>query len=271
MESIGFGRQSDVYEHDGQAFKVYKDWVSIEQIQYEADISQKVAAVCSFAPEFYGMIEQDGKYTLKFEYIKGNMLAAVLGRNLFKLKKNAQRLGKLHRQVHENTVSGLRTTADKFERSLLQYKYINQDNLNKLMEFLKKSEKAVSLCHGDLHPENVIVEDNGKMRVIDWVDAYCGDPLSDVARTYYLLKHGTPPGEKPNFLRTVEQQAKVLIGREYLKSYFNGNSIPVKDLDMWGLIIRIHRYWEGIEEEKEALEESIAFGIEHLLNHELEC
>lgn len=264
MKSIGSGRQADVYEKDGQAFKVYKEWVPIEQIQYEADISQKVAEICSIAPKFFGLAEQDGTQVLKLEYIQGKLLTSVMGRNIFQLKKTAQQFGKLHRKIHESSVPGLKTITEKFEWRLHQYKDIDADSLNKLMEFLNSSEKRV-LCHGDLHPENVIVEENNRMRVIDWVDAYCGDPLSDVARSYYLLKHGTPPGKKSNYERMTEQPAKEFISRVYLKSYFDGRPIPIRELDMWGLIIRICRSFEGIEEEKDALKQSIDLGIRKLL------
>lgn len=264
MKSIGAGRQADVYVKDGQALKVYKEWVSVEQIQYEADVSQKVAEVCKYAPKFFGLEQQDGKYVLQLEYIQGKMLTTTMKGNLLQLKKYAQGLAKLHREIHGYAIPGLRTAKDKFEGSLNRYQDINADNVNKLMEFLQNS-KEESLCHGDMHPENVMVSENGEMRVIDWVDAYCGDPLSDVARTYYLLKHGTPPGKRSGFGQIMEKQAGELIGREYLKSYFKGKPTPMKDLNMWGLIIRIHRYWEGIEEEKADLQKSIAFGVHKLL------
>jgi|LSQX01.2.fsa_nt_gb aminoglycoside phosphotransferase (APT) family kinase protein len=265
MKLIGTGRLSDVYEHNGQALKVHKDWVSIAQIQYEADISEKVAEVCRIAPKFYGMEKQDEKVVLKFENIQGKILSDVMKKKLLQLKKIARGMGKLHREIHQHTISGLKTTADKFEKSLLQYKDISTENLNKIMEFFNQNSDQNHLCHGDLHPENIMVDRNDKMRVIDWMDAYSGAPLSDVARTYYLLKHGTPPGDRTRFDQFVEKQAGELIGREYLKSYFEGQPIPVKDLNMWGLIIRIHRYGEGIEQEMQALEKAIAMGIKRLL------
>ncbi|NLO38654.1 MAG: phosphotransferase [Ruminiclostridium sp.] len=264
MKAIGTGRQADVYEKDGQAFKVYKEWVSIEEIQYEADISQKVAEVCSIAPKFFGLVEQDGKQVLKLEYIQGGLLSSVMSKNIFRLKKNVQQMGRLHRKIHENTITGLKTVTEKFEERLLQFKDIDPDSLNKLMAFLNNSDKK-ALCHGDLHPENIIVDDTNKMRVIDWVDAYCGDPLSDVARTYYLLKHGTPPGERSNFEQLAQKQAGEFIGRVYLKSYFDGKPIPVRELNMWGLIIRICRSFDGIKEEQEPLKQSIDMGIQKLL------
>ncbi|CAN5564984.1 aminoglycoside phosphotransferase family protein [soil metagenome] len=42
------------------------------------------------------------------------------------------------------------------------------------------------LCHGDLHPGNVILSVDGPV-VVDWFDAARGDPVADVARSSTLL------------------------------------------------------------------------------------
>jgi hypothetical protein len=61
MRKIGAGRQAEVYEdNNGLAVKVYNSSVSIKHIEYEADISVKVAQACKKAPRFYGL--WDGCY-----------------------------------------------------------------------------------------------------------------------------------------------------------------------------------------------------------------
>ena len=44
------------------------------------------------------------------------------------------------------------------------------------------------VCHGDLHPGNVILTPDG-VRVIDWFDATAGCPTADLARTCLLLRY----------------------------------------------------------------------------------
>ena len=57
---------------------------------------------------------------------------------------------------------------------------------------------APRLCHGDLHPSNVILSPVGPM-LVDWFDASRGDPVGDVARSWLtLLGDGKqPPGHLP--------------------------------------------------------------------------
>jgi fructosamine-3-kinase len=42
------------------------------------------------------------------------------------------------------------------------------------------------LCHGDLHPLNIL-GDVDKPMIVDWPDACRGDPAADVCRSYVLL------------------------------------------------------------------------------------
>ena len=47
------------------------------------------------------------------------------------------------------------------------------------------------ICHGDLHPFNLLVQDNGTVTVIDWTAAVLAEPAFDVAFTSMLLAN--PP------------------------------------------------------------------------------
>lgn len=46
--------------------------------------------------------------------------------------------------------------------------------------------------HGDLHPDNLVVDDDGLVAVIDWGDLTAGDPATDLAIAWLLL----PPGPR---------------------------------------------------------------------------
>ncbi len=54
-----------------------------------------------------------------------------------------------------------------------------------MISHLPVSPRTV-LCHGDLHPSNVILTDDGPM-IVDWFDACRGEPVAEVARTSLLL------------------------------------------------------------------------------------
>ena len=54
---------------------------------------------------------------------------------------------------------------------------------------------ATVICHGDLHPFNLLVDERGAVIVIDWTAAACAPPAYDVAFTALLLAN--PPLDAP--------------------------------------------------------------------------
>ena len=52
------------------------------------------------------------------------------------------------------------------------------------LNMLRQLPDDDKLCHGDFHPDNIIVAPDGLV-VVDWANAVCGHPLADVARTAY--------------------------------------------------------------------------------------
>ncbi|MDR3080942.1 MAG: aminoglycoside phosphotransferase family protein [Streptomyces sp.] len=51
------------------------------------------------------------------------------------------------------------------------------------------SERPFCLLHADLHRENFIVDDQGRLWTIDWELAVLGDPLYDLATHLYLMRY----------------------------------------------------------------------------------
>ncbi|MDF3141050.1 MULTISPECIES: aminoglycoside phosphotransferase family protein [unclassified Streptomyces] len=51
------------------------------------------------------------------------------------------------------------------------------------------SERPFCLLHADLHRENFIVDDEGRLWTIDWELAMLGDPLYDLATHLYLMRY----------------------------------------------------------------------------------
>ena len=47
--------------------------------------------------------------------------------------------------------------------------------------------ELVTWLHGDLHPQNVLVEDGELVAVIDWADIAAGDPATDLGSIWMLL------------------------------------------------------------------------------------
>ena len=70
------------------------------------------------------------------------------------------------------------------------YKRQEQLDENLRYELLTRLDgmpKHTKLCHGDFCPSNIIVGDDGKWYLVDWVHASQGNASADVARTLSLI------------------------------------------------------------------------------------
>lgn len=89
------------------------------------------------------------------------------------------------------------------------------------------SRDAAVLCHGDLHPFNLLTASDGTITVLDWTGAAVAPPAFDVAFTWLLLRD--PPLEAPLALRPVIRAGGRALARRFLHAYRTAN--PSASLD----------------------------------------
>jgi aminoglycoside phosphotransferase (APT) family kinase protein len=78
-------------------------------------------------------------------------------------------------------------------------------------------EERVVLCHGDLHPFNVLVADDGNFTVLDWSAAMLAPATYDLGFTSLMLAE--PPLVVPGALRAVVRRAGRALSRRFIRAY----------------------------------------------------
>ena len=78
-------------------------------------------------------------------------------------------------------------------------------------------EGATVICHGDLHPFNLLIDDADHVSVIDWTAAIRAEPAYDVAFTAMLL--ATPPLDAPGPLGAVIGWVGARLARRFVAKY----------------------------------------------------
>jgi tRNA A-37 threonylcarbamoyl transferase component Bud32 len=264
LKRIGIGRTAETFINDGgRALKLFYDFMPEEAARYEFSVSKKVAEVCDLAPVVYALKHREGRMGIEYELINGRMLVDLFPSHPLRIKVLARRMAVLHRAIHGCSLCTVRSATDVYEKSIKDYPDISDKARSVLLRFLEQSNGSV-LCHGDFHPENILVGNTGNYKVIDWITAFYGDPLADVARSLYLMQSGKSPEKKPLLLRLAEAVFRRVIAKEYLQAYFQNSSIPENKLRIWDTIIRIHRYDEDIPEEREDLRRTIKSSLKNL-------
>jgi aminoglycoside phosphotransferase (APT) family kinase protein len=73
------------------------------------------------------------------------------------------------------------------------------------------------ICHGDLHPFNILVNDAGDVTVLDWSAARLAPAALDVALTNLLLSE--PPVAVPAVFAPVVRAVGRLLARRFRRAY----------------------------------------------------
>ena len=100
------------------------------------------------------------------------------------------------------------------------------------------------LCHGDFHPGNVLLAEQGEV-IIDWIDATCGNPLADVARSTMIALGSVASDQIPNpFIKALVR----LFHAIYIRHYFRLRPGGEREYRRWLPIVAAARLSEQIPE-----------------------
>jgi aminoglycoside phosphotransferase (APT) family kinase protein len=186
-EPIGSGTRSTVYEcGSGRVAKVPFAGTPDAWIRYESTYTAAVRAAGAPAPEAVGVVEIDGRSVGVYEHIVGPSMWDQVVANPASASDVGRDIAELHLSILElSPPATLPRRCDRLAGKLRRAAATIDARLLEAFEVVPFTD-AMSLCHGDLHPGNVIVSDRGPV-VIDWFDACRGSAVADVARSSLLM------------------------------------------------------------------------------------
>jgi aminoglycoside phosphotransferase (APT) family kinase protein len=115
--------------------------------------------------------------------------------------------------------------------------------LGRALGVLPRAATAPRLCHGDLHPGNILMSARGPM-VIDWFDASRGDALADVARSTLMVRlDGAQP---PAHLPGADAATLAAVSGAYLGRLAERLPLDGGELARWQAVNAVARMAEGV-------------------------
>lgn len=186
---VGLGRTAEVFLHGhGQVLKLYRASGQPPGVEEEFMAGRLAHELGLPVPRPFGLLRQGGRTGILYEYLHGGtVLDAIRGRPFDQLRALGL-LARLQHAINAHAVSGLVN-----QRGALRHRIDGArvpDGLRRAaLAALARLPEGSCLCHGDLHPGNVILAPEGP-QVIDWQNATVGHPAGDVARTALLLRYG---------------------------------------------------------------------------------
>jgi aminoglycoside phosphotransferase (APT) family kinase protein len=236
---IGFGRSSEVFDYGpDQVLKLYRVPWEPAAVLNEFDATQLAWTLGLPVPAPVRIIEEDGRTGIVFARLQGRSVLNRYARDPLGLLVAVGRIARLQSRIHARHAVRL-PSQHAMLRSQIAKARVSDSVKRSALAVLDHLPDGSSLCHGDLHPENVICTPHG-LHIVDWQKARAGNPAADVARTALILRHG-----RWNLGRLGKVLPMNLI-REfvaflYLWHYAQLTGTPISELRAWRLPMLVSR------------------------------
>ena len=267
MEKVGEGREAEVFAWgEGRVLRLLRDPAATGHLEREATALAAAAAAGAPVPAPGELVTVDGRPGLVMERVDGPDALTLLGRRPWTFLATAVQLGELHAALHACPAprelpelrADLRARIGSSPR-------VPARVARAALERLDELPAGDCLCHGDLHPGNVIVTAAGP-RIIDWTNAVRGDPMADVAWTGLLFRLARPQPSAPFAVRRLDWVGRHAMYRRYLAAYARRRPLDRARVAHWQLVLAAARLTKDIRDEREritaVIEESLrSYGL----------
>jgi len=256
---IAFGRTAEVYAwKDGWVLKLFHDWFPEESVRYEADLARAVQVAGLPVPAAGEIVKIGDRLGLPYQRVEGSTMLEETNARPWTLPRSSRLLAELQAMMHDNsTVTGLPSQRQRLENKIRRAEVLSPALQAAALEALAAMPEGDRLCHGDFHPDNVLMTDHGPV-VIDWIDATLGRPLADVARSSMILKGVSAPGSSASWAQKVMVE---WYHRIYLRHYFKLRPGGKGEYRAWRPIVAAARLSEGIAEIQDWLLSQVQAGL----------
>jgi Ser/Thr protein kinase RdoA (MazF antagonist) len=202
-EKIGEGAQADIHVWaPGQIVKLFKVSASPRFGRHEARMTR--AGFAAGAPEVFDEVNLEGRFGIVLQRLHGPTLLQLLQAGAVTSEQVGTILATLYASVHKTPpqpdVVSLRDWIDAASRT-------SRDILPEhiavgVLTLIDRLPPEDGLCHGDLHPDNVIMTADGP-RIIDWACALRASAAFDIARAHVSLSELVPEDADPEPPRAI--------------------------------------------------------------------
>ncbi len=214
-------------------------------IHFEALYTAAVHDAGAPAPRFMGIEMIDGRAASIYERVHGQSMWEHMLERPAQAAAHSRSLAEL--QAHLFTLVppvALPVQRDRLTCKIRSAAARVDPSLGAALDLLPPTAPS-RLCHGDLHPGNVIMASDGPV-IIDWFDVARGSHVADIARTSLLMStraHGPNgpghlPGARPDMLDRVRDS--------YLDAITDLVAAEPDDVRRWEAVVAVARVAEGI-------------------------
>lgn len=234
MRLIGKGNTAEVFEYgEGKAYKLFYKGYPKSAIECEYANAKAMQQFELPLPHCYEMVECEGRIGIVYDKVCGKTaLEYFLGKN--DIEAMIHMMAKVHKQILQNHTHEVKS----YKKSLIQMVEWKDADNKVLIQKIMELPDGDALCHGDYHPGNLLVNDQGKPTVIDFMNVCCGPWQYDVARSYFLISQGEVDENIPDLEMIIQMQ------KEIAKCYLKEMNLSYEEISCFIEVIEACRKYE---------------------------
>ena len=185
---IGRGREAEVFAwKDDLVVKLFLAGSSTAYVEHEASATQAAHNAGLPVPAVEGVVEVEGRPGIIVERVDGPSMLEEATSRPWRIRHLARVLADLHVRMHAcelPDLPSLKLGLEEWFRSDERLPADVREGSQKALELLPEGDV---LCHGDFHPDNIIMTARGRV-IIDWPLAHRGDRHAEIAQPSFLLR-----------------------------------------------------------------------------------
>nr|WP_145402602.1 aminoglycoside phosphotransferase family protein [Paenibacillus xylanexedens] len=250
LECMGQGRTAEIYPYaDNLLLKLYRPGFSREAVETEFRISQRVYEKGLPVPRAVQLLEKDSSLGVVFERFEGSTLLSLMMQQPEELEQLSSRMAGYHYRLHrlKDESSTMPAQKNMLKYAIQRVSSFSEREQDYLINYLSRLPDMSYICHGDYHPDNVMLARDGEQYcIIDWMTGMTGDPAGDVARTWVILMSGNLPDDEAPAIREAFDRARSIMLQHYLERYIALSGITREQIEAWMLPVAAARLDESL-------------------------
>jgi aminoglycoside phosphotransferase (APT) family kinase protein len=246
---VGAGRTATIFRYGAnQVIKLFRANFPNQAITEEFEIGRSLNKTGLSVPTTHQLLNIAGSSGISLDFIEGRSMLQNLASKPWMVLPYAKRMAKLHYEIHQAKnieAKYIKPLKESLTAKITRVALLNEEEKTTILSHLSKLKDGSALCHGDFHPDNIIMSKGGLVTV-DWITARIGNPVADAARTWLLLTMGTLPENKTAFEIFLAKNLRNLFCLAYIREYQKLSNFAFVEFDEWKLPVAAGRLIENV-------------------------
>lgn len=259
------GRTAEIFRRDDKkVLKLFFPEYSRQEAEKEYK-NAKIAYDTGCTPiNVYEIVEQDGRFGFVMDFCPGISQNDMPTKNPAYLFKGGTDLARQHVLVHGKKSKDLTDIRDYTCDLLDNCEYLNfltDEEKQRAKKYIKSLPEDDTIIHLDFHTGNVLVDENGTCRTIDWTTACRGNRAIEYGLMEFFFTKAELFAEASDLKNWFYDKVRRMIGKQYFKEYQRLMPLSEEEVKKYKLVSLIFRKKWNLKMEAEELNKQIRENI----------